>query len=128
MVKAKFEHLRIWQDSHRLMLECHQIVNILPFSQKARGDQLKRSSSSSPDNIAECVGSYYYNDKIKSLSIARKESTESQNHLIALKDQKLVDSAKVDELVERYENLIKGINAYKKKVIESRNSYKLIDR
>lgn len=128
MVKAKFEHLRIWQDSHKLMLECHQIVNILPFSQKARGDQLRRSSSSSPDNIAECVGSYYYNDKIKSLSISRKESTESQNHLIALKDQKLVDPVKIDELVERYENLIKGINAYKKKVIESRNSHKLIDR
>lgn len=125
MVKTKFEHLRIWQDSHKLMLECHQIANKLSFSQRFRGDQLRRASSAPPDNIAECVGSYYYNDKIKALSVARKESAETQNHLLALKDQGLIDALKIDELVERYENLIRGINAYKRKVIESRNCYKV---
>lgn len=128
MVKAKFEHLRIWQDSHKLMLECHQIVNKLSFSQRARGDQLRRSSSAPPDNIAECVGSYYYNDKIKALSVARKEAAESQNHLLALKDQLLVDPVNADRLVERYENLIKGVNAYKRKVIDTRNAYKSINK
>lgn len=77
MMKAKFEHLRIWQDSHKLMLECHQIVNKLSFSQRVRGDQLRRSSSAPPDNIAECV---------------------------------------------------EGINAYKRKVIDTRNAYKSINK
>lgn len=120
---AKFEHLRIWQESHQLMLRCHQIANELPFSERSRTDQLKRSSSAPPDNIAECVGCYYYNDKIKALSVARKESTETQNHLIAIRDKKLCKSESANELVDRYDRLIIGINAYKKKIIDSRNKY-----
>lgn len=120
---AKFEHLRIWQESHQLMLACHQIVNTLPFSERSKADQLRRSSSAPPDNIAECVGCYYYNDKIKALSVTRKESTETQNHLIAIRDKGLVNAEKINKLVERYDDLIASINAYKKKIIESRNKY-----
>jgi four helix bundle protein len=47
-------------------------------------DQIERSSSAVPDNIAEGYAAYYYNDKIKSMFIARKEAAETQNHIEAL--------------------------------------------
>lgn len=122
--KAGFETLRIWKEAHELMLEVHRIANQLPYSEKERKSQMKRSSSSVPDNIAECYGAFYFKAKIKCLVVARKEANETQNHLIAVRDQKILENSVADELISRYQGLIIGINAYKKKIIASQKDYK----
>lgn len=124
--KASFEDLWLWQEAHNLMLITHGIANKLPkYREREKIDQIKRSSSSVPDNIAEGYTSYYYNEKIKGMYIARKEAGETQNHLRAISAKGYLDSTIADELVSRYQKLIIGINSFVKYIANKRDESKL---
>ncbi|OGC29097.1 hypothetical protein A2311_03850 [candidate division WOR-1 bacterium RIFOXYB2_FULL_48_7] len=112
-VIAGFEKLWVWRKAHMLMLEIYKICCTLPLSERFNKKcQLERSSSSVPDNIAEGYTSYYYQDKIKGFYIARKEAGESQNHLRALQGNKYITEKQANELIGKYEEIIRGINGY----------------
>ncbi len=116
---AGFEGLWVWDKAHKLMLEIHQICKTLPREEQfKRRDQLERSSSSVPDNIAEGHTSYYYKDKIKGFNVARKEAGESQNHIRALQGKRYMDLERARSIIERYEEVIRGINGYTRWVRE----------
>lgn len=121
MRKAPFENLKIWQEAHRLMLICHKIANDLPNSEIERKGQIKRSSSSVCDNIAEGYTSYYYNDKLKGMYTSRKEAAETQNHLRSLSSKGFIGLDLSDKLVSDYQGLIIGINSFAKYVIGKRD-------
>ena len=122
---AGFESLWVWDKAHKLMLEAHQICKTLPREEKFRiRDQLERSSSSVPDNIAEGHTSYYYKDKIKGFNVARKEAGETQNHIMALQGKRYIDPAKARNIIERYEEVIRGINGYTRWIREKMKSSK----
>lgn len=110
---AGFERLWVWQKSHLLMLEIHRTAKALPRDERFRTrDQIERSSSSVPDNIAEGYTSYYYQDKIKSFCIARKEAGETQNHVRAIEGKGYISATTANDLIGRYEEVIKGVNGY----------------
>ncbi|MDP2939974.1 MAG: four helix bundle protein [Candidatus Omnitrophota bacterium] len=110
---AGFEKLWVWQRAHKLMLEMHEIVKRLPPSERFKlANQIERATSSVPDNIAEGYAAYYYNDKIKGMFTARKESAESQNHIEALVGKKYLLRTKADDWFNRYERVIAGINSF----------------
>ena len=95
------------------MIEIHGFAKTLPRDERFRKrDQIERSSSSVPDNIAEGYSAYYYNDKIKGMYTVRKESGETQNHIEALVGKNYLSRKKADEWIEKYERLIAGINSY----------------
>lgn len=120
-LRPAFEKLWIWQEAHRLMLEVHKIAEKLPSHEKyKKRDQIERSSSSVADNIAEGYTSYYYNDKIKEMRVARKEAGETQNHLRALQDKGYLTRAQVDQLISDYEYLIRGINSFVSYIVKKR--------
>jgi four helix bundle protein len=107
-----FRDLWIWKESHELMLEIHNFAKLLPREEQFRKrDQIERSSSAVPDNIAEGYVAYYYNDKIKSMFIARKEAAETQNHIEALVGKNYLDRKIADDWIQHYEKLIAGINS-----------------
>jgi four helix bundle protein len=125
VLKAAFETLWVWQEAHKLMLIAHGIANKLPKSiEKEKIDQIKRSSSSVADNIAEGYSSYYYNEKIKGMYTARKEAGETQNHLKAINAKGYLDEIITDELISRYQKLIIGINSFAKYIGEKRDASK----
>ena len=108
-----FEDLKIWQKAHKLMLRIHEIGKTLPKGEQFKlGNQIERSSSSVPDNIAEGYTSYYYNDKIKCMYVARKEAGETQNHLRSIEGKGYRKKEEVDELFKEYTEVIKGINGF----------------
>ncbi|MDD4178931.1 MAG: four helix bundle protein [Candidatus Margulisbacteria bacterium] len=112
-VIAGFERLWVWQKAHQLMLEIHRIGKALPSDERFRTrDQIERSSSSVADNIAEGYTSYYYQDKIKGFFTARKEAGETQNHVRAIEGKGYVSASTANDLIGRYEEVIKGINGY----------------
>ena len=112
-VVAGFEKLWVWQKAHLLMIEVHKICKKLPYHERFKTkDQLERSSASVTDNIAEGHTSYYYQDKIKGFNVARKEAGESQNHIRTLQAKEYITKDKADDLVMRYEEVIRGINGY----------------
>jgi len=110
---AGFEKLWVWQKAHSLMIEIHEICKALPYHErfKIKG-QLERSSASVTDNIAEGHTSYYYQDKIKAFNVARKEAGESQNQIRTRQAKGYLVKDKADEIVGRYEEVIRGINGY----------------
>lgn len=108
-----FKDLWIWKESHQLMLEIHELAKSLPQEEKYRKkDQIERSSSSVPDNITEGYLAYYYQDKIKSFYVARKEAAETQNHIEALADKKYLDRGMADIWFSKYQKIIAGINSF----------------
>ena len=112
-VKPGFESLRIWKKAYDLMLEVHKICKILPTDERFRlRDQAERSSSSVPDNISEGYSSYFYKEKIKCFYTARREATETQNHLRKMEGKSYINKKTADSLISEYEGLIRGINAY----------------
>lgn len=124
-VMAGFEKLWVWQKAHGLMLEIHNICRTLPREEKFRKrDQLERSSSSVPDNIAEGHTSYYYQDKIKGFNVARKEAGETQNHIKALQDKHYLANNIARDIISKYEEVIRGINGYIRWVREKRGAKK----
>ncbi|GEM_PF-328135 len=110
---ASFRELWIWKESHQLMTEIHKFCESLPQREQFRKrDQIERSSSSVPDNIAEGYTAYYYNDKTKSMFVARKEAGETQNHIAALLAKNYLNPDKATDWINRYERIIAGINSF----------------
>ena len=110
---AGFERLWVWQKAHALMIEVHQICQKLPRHERFKiRDQIERSSSSVADNIAEGHSSYYYQEKIKGFNTARKEAGETQNHIRSLQGKGYIDKTIADNIIGRYEEVIRGINGY----------------
>ena len=110
---AGFEGLWVWQKAHQLMLEVHKISKTLPIRERFKiGDQIERSSSSVPDNIAEGHTSYYYKEKIKGFNTARKEAGETQNHIRSMEGKNYISRELANDLINRYEEIIRGINVY----------------
>ena len=124
-MSSSFRDLLVWQKAHKLMLEVHKVCQSLPRSERfKKQDQLERSSSSVPDNIAEGHTSFYYQDKIKGFNIARKEAGETQNHIIALQDKGYIMAKKARNIIARYEEVMRGINGYMRWVREKRTDKK----
>ncbi len=118
---AGFEKLRIWQEAYKLMLEIHKIARTLPKDERFNIKiQIERSSSSVPDNISEGYSSYYYKDKMKGMYTARKEAAETQNHVRKIEGKLYISKKVADQLMERYEGLIKGINAFVRYIVQKR--------
>jgi four helix bundle protein len=120
-----FEDLRIWQEAHLLMNKMHELCKTLPRDERFRlRDQIERSSASICDNIAEGYTAYYYNEKVKTMYIARKEAGETQNHLRSMQSRKYITKSVADELFSRYQVLIRGINGFVRFIINKRDALK----
>jgi four helix bundle protein len=122
---AGFEKLWVWQKAHLLVVEVQEICEKLPYHERFKiKDQLERSSTSVTDNIAEGHTSYYYQDKIKAFSVARKEAGETQNHMRTLQAKKYIIKDKADDIIMKYEEVIRGINGYINWVREKKGAKK----
>jgi len=122
---AGFEKLWVWQKAHQLMIEVHETCKKLPYHERFKvKDQIERSSTSVTDNIAEGHTSYYYQDKIKAFNVARKEAGESQNHIRTLQAKKYITKGQADDIIMRYEEVIRGINGYINWVREKKGAKK----
>jgi four helix bundle protein len=120
---AGFEKLWVWQKAHELMQEIHRFCRTLPRDERFRlRDQIERCSSSVCDNIAEGYTTYYYNDKLKGFNVARKEAGETQNHIRKLSGNGYLDSEQSQRWVERYEEVIRGINGYTRYIREKKGT------
>lgn len=108
-----FKDLKIWQEAVRLMMEVHRLCEKLPREEKfLLVDQARRSSSSVSDNISEGYGSYHYKDKVNRFYDARKESAETQNHILKMERKEFIPGDVSEKLFDAYQNLIRGINGY----------------
>ncbi len=106
----KFEDLEIWQEARRLSNEIKEIVlnSDLKNDFKLR-DQIKGSSGSVMDNIAEGFERDGNIEFRQFLSVAKGSAGESRSQLYRVFDYGYITEEKLEKLVNEYEQLSKRI-------------------
>lgn len=109
-----FEDLECWKAARELRIFVAQ--NIIPkFSvddKYALTSQLRRSSRSVSDNIAEEYGRFHYQENIQFCRTARGSLCESLNQVITARDENYIDEDLLQQFRERFERTKAIINGY----------------
>ncbi len=113
-MRGGLETLEVYKLAVRLEIFVHRVLDEkFPDDEKYRGaNQLKRSSSSVVDNIAESYGKYSYGAKINSLFIARGEIEETKSGIFRAYRKKYLSKELSDFTINKYIDLHKQLNGY----------------
>ncbi|HTW96247.1 MAG TPA: four helix bundle protein [Candidatus Methylomirabilis sp.] len=106
--------LKIYKLAVRLEVFIHRVIDEkFPREEKYRSsNQLKRSSSSAADNIAESYGKYSFGAKINHLFIARGEMMETKSGIERAFLKRFISQELSEFAVRKYVELIKQTNCY----------------
>ncbi|MDK2917575.1 MAG: hypothetical protein PWQ37_308 [Candidatus Petromonas sp.] len=100
-MENNFKKLEVWQKSHELTIKIYKITTDFPKEERYRLiDQLCRSASSIPANIAEGKGRYHNKEFKQFLYIARGSLEETKYHLILSNDLGYINNEKYNELMK----------------------------
>lgn len=112
-----FSELIVWQKAHQLMMTAYELASILPIEERFnRINQLKRSASSVPANIAEGFGRFHFQENIQFCRHARGSLEETANHIIAARDLKQAPIEKCEALLLQCGEVRKLLNGYIKSI------------
>ena len=102
----RFEDLEIWIEARRLSKEIILISKTTELNKDFRlRDQIKDSSGSVMDNIAEGFERNGNGEFRQFLSIAKGSAGETRSQLYRVFDNDYIDQQKLDNLVSEYEKL-----------------------
>ena len=102
----RFEDLEIWQEARKLAKEIHQISLTTPLKIDFRlQQQIKASSGSIMDNIAEGFERDGNTEFRQYLAIAKGSSGETRSQLYRLLDYEYISEKQFVDLKTQYENL-----------------------
>lgn len=106
------EELEIWQLARRYAKEIGQLVNKEIFDQEyGLRNQMKNSSGSIMDNIAEGFGRGSKHEFVNHLTIAKGSTEECRSQLYRCRDQELIDDIRFNDLLARSLELVKRTTA-----------------
>lgn len=107
------ENLKIYIMAEELELEVFEITKTFPGDEKYRSiDQLRRSSSSVTNNIAEGYNRYSYKEKKRYLEISKGEAEETKRNIIKSAKKGFLDMEKAVNIAEGYAELLKATSGY----------------
>ncbi|WP_026708362.1 four helix bundle protein [Flavobacterium frigidarium] len=110
---TRFEDLEIWKEARRLAKEIHLITVETDLKRDFRfRDQIKASSGSVMDNIAEGFERNGNLEFRQFLSIAKGSSGETRSQLYRVLDYNYIDVVKFEILKTDFENLSGKINNF----------------
>lgn len=110
---TKFEDLEVWQLSRLLSKEIYSLTFIEPIKSDFRlKDQLRGSSGSIMDNIAEGFERGSKLEFINSLGYSKGEVGELKSQLYRSLDNQYISKDKFDELYNQADKLTKKITAF----------------
>jgi four helix bundle protein len=106
-----FTDLEVWQKAHQRVLEIYRATEDFPNTERFRlTDQLCRSASSVPANIAEGTGRNTLKEYVQFLYIARGSLEETKYHLILSRDLGYLSSEYFNKLIEGYNEVGRMLN------------------
>ncbi len=109
------ENLWIYTMAEDLEIEVHNATKLFPKDEIYRSvDQLRRSSCSVCNNIAESYHKGSIKEKIRFLNIAKGEAEETKRNIHRSYRKGFIEKEKAEKLVNDYTILLKGIYAYEK--------------
>lgn len=107
------ENLKIYCMAEDLEIELHKITNKFPNDEKFRSvDQIRRSSASVANNIAEGYTRHSYKEKIRYFYIAKGEAEETKRNIIRSSKKEFIDQKLAENISNKYTELLKGISGY----------------
>jgi len=102
------ENLEVYKKLFDLSLEVNDLTMTFPrFELYELGSQLRRSSNSSPANLAEVFGNKHTNIYLEGISRAQGEIRETKHHLRIAFRKGYITKEKLEDLVTRYEECSK---------------------
>lgn len=109
-----FEDLECWKAAREIRIFVAQnIILKFPVDEKyALTSQLRRSSRSVSDNIAEGYGRFNYQENIQFCRIARGSLSESLNQVITARDENYIDDDLLQQFRERFDKTKAILNGY----------------
>ena len=108
---SDFTELDVWKKAHGLVLEIYKLTASFPREERFRlTDQLCRSASSIPANIAEGKGRKSRKEYVQFLYIARGSLEETRYHLILARDLGYLSSVQFQTLAEGYDEAGRMLN------------------
>lgn len=112
-----YKDLEIYQMAYELALEVHEVTMTLPkYELYEQGSQIRRSSKSIKDNIAEGFGRRRYKDEfVRFLIFSHSSCDETISHLHMISDIHFPEKPLTD-LLNKYDNLGRKINSFIKYV------------
>ncbi len=104
-----FEELECWKASRELRIfASKKVIKNFPSDERfALTSQLRRSSRSVSDNIAEGYGRYHFQENIQFCRIARGSLHESLNQVITAEEEGYID----ENIVLEYRSIFKKTEA-----------------
>ena len=113
------ENLKIYQMAEELEVEMHEITGTFPNDEKYRSvDQLRRSSASVSNNIAEGYGRHTFQENIRYLYIAKGEAEETKRNVLRSAKKGFIDEGLAKQASDQYTELLKAISGYIKFIKE----------
>lgn len=107
------ENLWIYKLAEDLEIDVHNITKKFPRDEMYRSvDQLRRSSASTANNIAESYYKLTIKEKVKFLVIAKCEAEETKRNIGKSFRKGFITQDVAQTLTERYTVLLKGISSY----------------
>jgi four helix bundle protein len=120
-----FEDLEVYQKLCELHLEVNELTFTFPsFELFELGSQLRRSSNSSPANIAEGWNNRHINMYLEGINRAQAEIRESKHHLKMAFKKNYFEKEKFDDLRNRYDECGRMLTALEKSLETWKSSRK----
>jgi four helix bundle protein len=107
----RVEDLKVYQKLCDLHIEVSQLTRTWPSEERYElGSQVRRSSNSSPANLAEKHSDRHVRNKIEGVNRARGEALETIHHLYVALRKKYVPQQVYDAFRDRYDECIRMLN------------------
>jgi four helix bundle protein len=107
----KVQDLVVYQRLCDLHIEICDMTHTWPVEEKFElGSQVRRSSNSSPAQLAERHGDRHVRKRIEGVNNSRDEANETIHHLYIASRKKYIRDSKFGEFLTRYEECIRMLN------------------
>jgi four helix bundle protein len=120
-----FEKLEAWQTARNLRNRIYKLSRKFPDEEKyGIISQIRRSSNSITDNLAEGSGRASNTDRAYFVNIAYSSGLEALNQLITSHDQGYITDVEYETLRRQFDQLIHKLNAFYRYLINEGKSVK----
>lgn len=108
-----FEDLEVWKKGRELRLFVKELIRKFPSDEKyALTQQIRKSSRSITNNIAEGHGRFFYQENIQFCRISRGSLTETLDHVIVAFDEDYITQQELEEFRLLYKECLRLLNGY----------------